>query len=54
VLELLIALNRREHTTLVLVTHDLALTDHADRIVTLRDGRIIADEIREPAQMARS
>jgi putative ABC transport system ATP-binding protein len=54
VLELLIALNSREHTTLVLVTHDLALTDHADRIVTLRDGRIIADEIREPAQMARS
>src|SRR5579863_3681463 len=54
VLELLIALNRRENTTLVLVTHDRALTDKADRIVTLRDGRIIADEIREPAEAARS
>src|SRR5580704_2773412 len=54
VLELLIALNRREHTTLVLVTHDRALTDQADRIVTLRDGKIIADEIREPAQAANS
>jgi putative ABC transport system ATP-binding protein len=53
VLELLIALNRRENTTLVLVTHDRALTDQADRIVTLRDGKIIADEIREPAQAAR-
>jgi putative ABC transport system ATP-binding protein len=49
VLELLIALNRREQTTLVLVTHDRALTEHADRIVTLRDGKIIADEIRETA-----
>src|SRR5580692_1852271 len=49
VLDLLISLNRREGTTLVLVTHDHALTEHADRIVTLRDGRIIADEIRQPA-----
>ena len=53
VLELLITLNRREGTTMVLVTHDHSLTDHADRIVTLRDGRIIADEIREPAGASR-
>ena len=45
VLELLIALNRREGTTLVLVTHDRALTEHADRIVTVRDGQIVADEL---------
>ena len=49
VLKLLIELNRREQTTLVLVTHDHALTEHADRIVTLRDGKIIADEVREAA-----
>ncbi len=54
VLELLITLNRREGTTLVLVTHDSALTRHADRIVTLRDGKIVADEIVEPAGAARS
>ena len=53
VLELLITLNRREHTTLVLVTHDLALTQYADRIVTLRDGKIIADEVKEPTGAAR-
>jgi putative ABC transport system ATP-binding protein len=52
VLELLITLNRRENTTLVLVTHDRALTEYADRIVTLRDGKIVSDEIREPAQVA--
>jgi macrolide transport system ATP-binding/permease protein len=28
----------------VLVTHDAALAGHADRLVTLRDGRIVSDE----------
>ena len=46
VLELLITLNRREKTTLVLVTHDKALTEYADRIVTLKDGVIVADEVK--------
>jgi putative ABC transport system ATP-binding protein len=54
VLDLLISLNRREKTTLVLVTHDATLTARAERIVTLRDGRIVADEIREPMGAARS
>jgi putative ABC transport system ATP-binding protein len=49
VLDLLIALNQRERTTLVLVTHDRVLASRADRIVTLSDGRIVNDEIREPA-----
>src|SRR5208282_2356178 len=53
VLDLLISLNQREGTTLVLVTHDASLTSRADRIVTVRDGRIVADEIREPAGAAR-
>ncbi len=51
VLDLLISLNRREGTTLVLVTHDSALTEHADRIITVRDGRIVADELREAAAL---
>jgi putative ABC transport system ATP-binding protein len=46
VLEMLIDMNRREHTTLVLVTHDRELASNADRIITLRDGRIVADERR--------
>jgi putative ABC transport system ATP-binding protein len=44
VIELLLALNRSRGSTLVLVTHDPALAAHADRIVTLRDGRIVGDE----------
>jgi putative ABC transport system ATP-binding protein len=50
VLELLISLNRREGTTLVLVTHDRSLTEYADRIVTLRDGKIVSDELCESAR----
>ena len=44
VLELLISLNQREGTTLVLVTHDPALSSRASRRITLRDGRIVSDE----------
>lgn len=44
VLDLLISLNREEKTTLVLVTHDRKLAGYADRVITLRDGRILSDE----------
>jgi putative ABC transport system ATP-binding protein len=44
VLELLLNLNRRQGTTLVLVTHDSALSRLADRIIRLRDGKIV-DEV---------
>jgi len=44
VLDLLIELNRREQTTLVLVTHDHELASRADRRIKLLDGRVEADE----------
>jgi len=44
VLELLLKLNRQEGTTLLLVTHDAELAANADRRITLRDGRIVADD----------
>lgn len=43
ILDLLLTLNRREQTTLVLVTHDPQLAAHADRRITLRDGLIVED-----------
>jgi putative ABC transport system ATP-binding protein len=48
VLELLLSLNREERTTLVLVTHDPKLAAYADRIITLSDGQILRNEIRNP------
>lgn len=45
VLDLLLNLNRKEGTTLVLVTHDPALAACAGRRITLRDGVIVSDEI---------
>jgi len=52
VLDLLIELNRREDTTLILVTHDQTLAARAGRIVTLSDGLITSDVMREPAGIA--
>jgi putative ABC transport system ATP-binding protein len=40
IIELLLELKCRRGSTLVLVTHDEALARHADRVVTLRDGRV--------------
>jgi putative ABC transport system ATP-binding protein len=44
IIELLVALRDSLASTLVLVTHDVALAARADRIVTLRDGRVVSDE----------
>jgi putative ABC transport system ATP-binding protein len=43
IVDLLVGLHRRHGTTLILVTHDPALAAHADRIVELRDGRVVGD-----------
>jgi len=45
VIDLLIGLNRDHGTTLVLVTHDQTLASYAERIVTLRDGRVESDRL---------
>jgi putative ABC transport system ATP-binding protein len=44
VLDLLISLNQREGTTLVLVTHDATLSSRANRRIVLQDGRIVSDD----------
>ncbi len=43
IVDLLAGLHRRHGTTLILVTHDPALAAHAERIVELRDGRVVGD-----------
>jgi putative ABC transport system ATP-binding protein len=43
VLDLLLAMNREEDTTMVLVTHEQELAASADRRILLRDGRIVSE-----------
>jgi putative ABC transport system ATP-binding protein len=50
VLELLLELNRKEGTTLVLVTHDPALAGYATRRITMRDGLVVGDERQTPVE----
>ena len=48
VLDMLLELRRDHGTTLVLVTHDPALAELADRVIRLRDGRVV--DASEPAR----
>jgi putative ABC transport system ATP-binding protein len=41
VLDMMLTLRRDHGTTLVLVTHDAALAELSDRVIRLRDGRIV-------------
>jgi len=43
VLELVRDIHASEGTTVILVTHDDGVAGHADRIVEIRDGRVVAD-----------
>lgn len=37
-------LNREHHHTIVLITHELYVAEHADRIIHIQDGLILKDE----------
>ena len=41
ILDMMLGLRRDHGTTLVLVTHDAAVADLSDRVVRLRDGRLV-------------
>ncbi len=53
IMETLRALNREQGVTIVLVTHEADIAAYADRVVTMRDGVIVADErVSKPAAAA--
>lgn len=43
IMELMFELNRSSETTLVLVTHDAALADRCDRVLSLDAGKLVSD-----------
>ncbi len=50
VVELLLSLHRDHGTTLVLVTHDVALAASMQRVLSLRDGRVESDTLPSPVE----
>ena len=51
VVELLLSLHRDHGTTLVLVTHDVALAALMQRVLSLRDGRVESDTQPSPVEL---
>ncbi len=48
VMAILVRLNRERHVTVVVVTHEPDIAAYTDRVITMRDGRVVADERRVP------
>ena len=44
VMEMMVRLARENNQTFILVTHDQELSQYADRIITLIDGRVVSDQ----------
>ena len=44
IVRLLKEANRKYHQTIILVTHDMAIAERADRVITFEDGKIINDQ----------
>jgi ABC-type lipoprotein export system ATPase subunit len=49
ILDLIVALQRKQNFTLIVVTHDLDIARRAARVVEMKDGRIVSDALnKEP------
>jgi ABC-type lipoprotein export system ATPase subunit len=49
ILDLIVRLREEQKITLILVTHDMGIARKAERVLEMRDGRIIADTRNTPA-----
>ena len=52
IMETLVALNRDRGVTVIIVTHEADIAAYADRIVTMRDGKIVSDADNRAARTA--
>ena len=43
ILSMLIDLNRKQHKTLIIVTHDADIAERADEVITIKDGKTVRD-----------
>lgn len=46
IMDLLTGLHLRDKKTIVLITHDVNLTKHANKVIYLKDGKVIKEEIK--------
>jgi len=51
IMDILENLVRERKITVILVTHEQVVADYADRIVRMRDGRVVDDVARRPHQV---
>ena len=49
VMELIVRLRAERSITLVLVTHDMGIARQASRVIEMKDGRIVSDQLTAPA-----
>ena len=51
-MDLFVALNRDRGVTFILSTHDARVMVYARRLIGMRDGRLVSDELQQPGTMA--
>jgi putative ABC transport system ATP-binding protein len=51
-MDLFVTLNRERGITFVISTHDSRVMGYAPRLISMRDGQIVADEAQQPQAMA--